>query len=203
MALYGSVDAVKQMLRADVASVFNADAEARLAALQLAVSAFIEHETGRVFGGTAMGEAIGVWARGVSHLLLLPKAVREVSSVVLSPVLTATGFAGGTTLDRPHWGATFVTATGEASALIRFDGVPWPELTVVTGTWEDARGGTVPPDITNIANLIIAEAYKREQASPNGAIGPDGSVIPLRNWLRDPLVDRTLAYWRAAAQVVI
>lgn len=203
MALYGSVAAVKQLLRADVGSTFNADQEARLEALRAAVSALIEHETGRVFGGTAQSESVGVWSRSPSPVLLLPKAIREVTSVVVGPLLTETGFSGGSVLPRSAWGATFVTRTGEAMALVRFDGTVWPELTVVTGTWEDARGGDVPPEIAYVCNYVVAEQFKREQASANGAIGPDGAVIPLRNWLKDPMVEKTLRHWMAASEVVI
>ena len=204
MPLYGSVDAIKAMLRADVGSTFNADQEARIAALRKWASFHIEQETGRTFGVAATSQTVAVDAPGDSHLLLLPKAVRTVSAVLLAPEWTGSGWTSGTPLTADDWRFAMVQRTGEALALRRVDAWYWPVLVVVTGTWEDADAdATVPDEITYVANYLAAERFKVEQASPAGQIGPDGSVLPIRNALSDPLVKSTLEAWRGSLEAVV
>ena len=49
---------------------------------------------------------------------------------------------------------------------------------------------------------MAKEQFKREMASPAGEIGPDGSVLPLRDWLREPAVRSAVAAWRVGPQAV-
>lgn len=198
MALYGSVDAVKAMLRADVGSVFNADQEARIVALRAAVSALIETETGRTFGVPTIETVAIRPGDRVGSTLLLPKALRSATTVTLDPTSTGTAWTGGTALALSAVEQGMVTSKGEALALVLTNGGTWPALVTVTGSWADTDGDTgVPTEITYIANYLIAERFKMEQASPAGQIGPDGSVIPVRNALRDPMVAAVLMDWRA------
>jgi hypothetical protein len=204
VALYGSVDAIKGLLRADVGSAFNADQEARIVALRKWASAYIEQETGRVFGVAAASETVAVETPGNDWLLLLPKAARTVTAVTLSPEWTGSGWTNGTPLAADEWRFAMVQRTGEALALRRVHGWHWPSLVVVTGTWEDADADlAVPDEIVYVANFLAAERFKLEQASPAGQIGPDGSVLPVRNVLKDPLVTAALARWTAARQAVV
>jgi len=204
MALYGSVNAVKTMLRADVGSTFNADADARLTALQKAVSAYIEDETGRTFGTGSVSETVVVRAPGNRVLLLLPKAIRTVTSVVVAPEWSGSAWTGGDTLTSADYLREQITDTGEALALRRLDTGTWPTVVVIGGTWADTDGdATVPDEITYAANYLIAERFKLEQASPAGQIGPDGSVVPIRNSLKDPLVMATLDAWRVETPVIV
>jgi hypothetical protein len=97
-----------------------------------------------------------------------------------------------------------VTRLGEALALRRTDYGWWPTVVVIVGTWADTDAdATVPDDITYAANYLISERFKLEQASPAGQIGPDGSVIPVRNSLKDPLVSATMDYWRVQTPVIV
>ena len=204
MALYGSTSAVKAMLRADVGSTFNADADTRLTALQKAVSAYIEGETGRTFGTGATSETIVVRTPGNRTILLLPKAIRTVTSVTVAPEWDGSAWTGGQALTSADYVREQVTRTGEALALRREDYGWWPTVVVVTGTWADTDAdANVPDDITYVANYLMAERFKLEQASPAGQIGPDGSVIPVRNSLKDPLVAARLDYWRVETPVIV
>lgn len=204
MALYGSVNAVKAMLRADVGSTFNADADARLTALRAAVSAYIEEQTGREFGVIATETvAIRPGPRTVD-LLLLPKPVRTISAVTLDPESTGTAWTGGTALPLTAFDLAMVLEDGTALAMQRTDGGTWPALVVIAANWGDADSvATVPDDITYAANYLIAERFKLEQASPAGQIGPDGSVVPIRNSLKDPLVTATVERWRLASRDLV
>lgn len=193
MPLYGTVAAAKAMLRADGASTFSADQDARLTALQKAVSLYIEQATGRQFGIVTI-EQVAVRRRGQAvYTLMLPKPVRTITAVTLDPVNTGTAWSGGTALPLSGVERAMITVRDEALALVRSDGDVWPMLTVVTGNWADSDSDTaVPDDITYVANYLMAERFKLEQASPSGQIGPDGSVVPIRDALRDSMVRETV-----------
>ncbi len=198
MALYGSIAATKQLLKADVGSVFNADQDARLVALQTAVSLLIEHETGRTFGTGATTESVVVTAPGVSPVLVLPKGLRTITTITREGSWTGTAYTGGTSVLGTIYRKTAIARTGEALSLTTIDGSYWVGIYTIVGTWEDTDGDAlVPDDITYVANYLMAERFKVEQASPAGFSGPDGAIVPIRNMMKDPIVKSTLDYHRA------
>lgn len=211
MATYGSAEAVEQLLRATTASVFNADQLARIANLLPVVSALIEAETGRTFGGGATNETVVVeggwrfpWQRGVSDLLVLPKGVRTIASVTVGGTWDGSAYTGGTVLATTAYRPIYRTLTGEYLALRMVDGSLWTWPAAIDGTWEDTDADTdVPAEITYLANYLAAERFKVEMASAAGQIGPDGSVIPIRNVFRDPLVQKTLDKWRISNEAMV
>lgn len=204
MPLYGSVQAARELLRALPGSSFNADQEARLVALRAAVSAWIEHETGRAFGDAAAAQTVAVSAPGVSDVLVLPKAVRTVDSVLVGATWNGSAWTGGAVLTADRYRPVFRTKTGEALGLAMASGAAWFGTVVVTGTWEDGDAdASVPDDITYLANRLVAEFFKAEQASASGTIGENGNVIPLKNATKDPLVAGILARWRVADRLVV
>lgn len=205
MALYGSVDAAKALLRASVGSAFNADQEGRLTALHKAVSALIDRETGRTFGtGPAATEVVAVRASGVSDVLILPRAVRTVSGVTVGAGWAAGAWTGGTALGTGDWRLVYRTQAGEYLGLLRVGGAYWLGDVLVAGTWEDADADNqVPDDITYVANLLMAEFFKREQQSSAAQIGPDGTPIFPRNPLKDPMVATTLDKYRVAGATAL
>ena len=203
---YGSATAVKQMLGPD-ATVYSADDDARIAALLKMASRTVEQETGAVFGdgATAVRE---VWGEG-GETLALPVGIRSVTSIVEGPTTwTGSAWTGGSALATADWrfGRGVVRqVSGSASTtayrtLLRVGGA-WSGLYVVTGLWGD-RLATVPDAITYAVNVMAKEQFKREMASPAGEIGPDGSVLPLRDWLREPAVRSAVAAWRVGPQAV-
>lgn len=204
MAQYGDVTAVKKMLRADAASTFSSDQDARLTALRLAVSAWIEDATGRTFGTGVTTETVVAHGNGRSPFLMLPKAARTVSSVTASPTWSGSTWTAGTTVAATEYRLAMPTPAGEHQAIEAINGNWWSGRYAVSGTFEDTDGDvTVPDDVTYIANYLIAERFKLEQASPSGSIGPDGSVVPVRDALRDPLVAAVIDKWRVSSRVVV
>jgi hypothetical protein len=179
MPTYGSANAVKAVLRADVTSTFNADQDTRITALLALASNYIESQTGAQFGVSA-SETIVIdtdWENG--ETLFLPKGIRSVTSITENPSW-AGSWTGGTAVTS----ATY-RLTGKASGqsfyrtITRTDG-SWAGNYVIIGVWED-QYPTVPDDVTWAVNTVVVELFKKQQASPAGQIGPDGSIIPLRD----------------------
>lgn len=213
MALYGSVDGIKRLLRSVDGSVFGADAEARIAILRSVASSWLEHEIGRTFGAGGGGSqtltvSTNPDAAGLYTLLLLPKGARSITQVVERPTWNGSAWTGGLALAGNVWRLDLIQQTGEALALRRIDGIGWYGTYRVAGTWEDAGAsvdgsGTVPAEIDYAANYVAAELFKKEQASPAGQIGPDGAILPLRDVLQDPLVQAIVTKWKASESAVI
>lgn len=180
MPTYGSAAAVKTVLRADTSSTFNADQEARITALLSLASAYVEEQTGAQFG-VSTAETIAVDSSlDDGEMLWLPKGIRSVSSIIESPTWNGTTWTGGTTIATSSYRLTSkVDSQSIYRTITRTDG-SWSGLCVITGVWED-QYPTVPDDITWVVNNVVVELFKKQQASPAGQVGPDGSVIPLRN----------------------
>ena len=201
--LYGDLDQVKAMLRPTGSASFNADADARLAALRAAVSLAIEQKTNRVFGGNATATTRTIDGRPgyADDVLMLPAPIRSVGAVEIVGDYAET-------LDADAYLPWSVDANGDAHALLRLRGYLWPmrdgvNRIAVTAVWSDeANGGDVPADITYAANYLIAELFKIEQASPAGFTGPDGATIPIRDPWKQEMVKAAIAKHRAAVELL-
>jgi hypothetical protein len=213
MALLGDPDTVERNLRSTPDSGLNADAAARLVDIQAAVTAFIEERTGRVFGEVGASEAVAVqaptvaafpYSAGASSLLILPKAVRTITSVVVDPEWSGSGWTDGTAVAATEYRPAMFTNNGDAMALERIDGTAWLGRYVITGTFEDADDdATVPDEITYVANLLIGEMFKYEQSSAAAKAGPDGQTLPLKNAVKHPVVDAILCRYAASTEYVV
>lgn len=207
MANYGSAASVKELLGPD-GGTWTAEQNNRITALLSLVSREIEHDTGAVFGSSA-SETREVRGQG-DETLFLDKGIRSVTSIVENPTTwTGSAWTGGTTLAATAWrfGPRSVRNLDSAGtqatcyrSLLRVDG-SWGGLYVVTGVWED-RVSAVPDEITSIANHVTALLFKTQIASPSASIGPDGSVVPIRNAFREPEVRRALDTWRVGAPLL-
>lgn len=212
MALLGDVATVARNLRSMPESGLNADATARLTDIRVAVTAFIEERTGRVFGEVGAPESVAVSApsvaafpgsTGASSLLILPKAIRTITSVVVGPQWSGSGWTGGTPVAATEYRPALFTNNGDAMALERIDGLAWSGRFVITGTFEDADDdATVPAEITYVANLLIGELFKYEQSSAAAKAGPDGQTLPLKNAVKHPVVAAILDRHAASTEYV-
>jgi hypothetical protein len=214
MALYGDLDIVKAMLRPRESSVAGADADARLGALQVAVSAYIEEKTGRTFGGGPAAASSVIVVAPVRYLygeavtystrLFLPKGIRSVTEVAYDPEYDGADWSGGTVIDPELYVPALVAMDGTAMAIESVAGDGWSGRYLVTGTWaNDDDDEDVPGEISYIANYLIAEAYKAENTSAAAVAGPDGSTLPLKNPYKNQLVETVLAKHSTAASEII
>lgn len=180
MPTYGSANAVKAVLRADTSSTFNADQETRITALLSLASAYIENATGCQFGVSTPETIVIETGLDDGVTLWLPKGIRTLTSITEEPTWNGTTFTGGTAIGTSSYRLSD-KASGQAfyRTITRTDGI-WSGLYVIVGVWED-QYPTVPDDITWVVNNIVIELFKKQQASPAGNVGPDGSVIPLRD----------------------
>jgi hypothetical protein len=203
MAIYGDLEQVKAMLRPTDTAAFSSDALARLSLLQSAVSSQIEDRTGCVFGGTSapITRTIDGASADWTDVLLLPTPIRSVSGIaIVGDAPEAVSAA-----DYVLWN---VDRQGNAHAIRRIQNGAWPlangvDRIEVTGVWSNTEvGGDVPDDVTYVANYLIAEIFKSEQASPAGFTGPDGATVPIRNPWKTELVAGVIRKYGVARQVV-
>jgi hypothetical protein len=172
----------------------------RLQQLDEEISRLIELKTGRIFGGEA-GATPRVVSLPVSPwqtVLLLPTAIRSVTSVVITGDAAETVASTGYVLDLG------TELTGDYHALRRIDGSAWPvndgrSTLTITGQWANtAPGGAVPPEIVAAATFLVTEEWRLRQSSPAGEIGPDGMTIRPRNPWNFEIVKTALDHYGAA-----
>lgn len=206
MPLYGSIATVKQMLQPTVASPWTADQEAHLAGIQASVSAAIEADLGRTFGAP-VADTTELFFAGSNAVVLFDRTARAVTSVAVGGTLDGRTVTGGTPLASTGWTPyPYDGGRGLIYGLRLLGGAGWGSddprgrpatPVVVVGDFSDADAdAVVPEDLTDVANFLIAETFKYRGASPAGFVGPDGTVVPIRNPWNDPLVKRTLDAYR-------
>lgn len=218
MTLYGDMDHIHQLLRPKDGAAIGGDHQARLDAIQVAVSSYIDKQTGRSFGdgpasGPATASSIVVVApealiygqrRGASARLWLPKAIRTISSVAFDPVWSGTAWSGGTVVPTTEYVPDEMTTDGNALALVSVSGDVWFGRYLITGTWEDSDAdNVVPADLSYIADYLIAEVFKAEQTSAAAVSGPDGATLPMKNPYKNPLVATVLDKYRVGEGAVV
>lgn len=203
---YGSIARVKQQLQPTVTSAWTTDQDAVLADIQHSVSAGIEREVGRTFGAPVTDTTQTFWA-GCDPVLIFDRPARTITSVTVGGTVSNTTVTGGSLLPPTSW-IPYPSAPvqGLVYGLRLLSGSDWGvsdgagrPLTpvVVTADFADSDDdAAVPDDVTDVANYLIAETFKYRGASPAGFVGPDGSVIPIRNPWNDPLVKRVFDAYR-------
>lgn len=198
MPTYGSANAVKAILRADVSSTFNADQDTRITALLSLASAHIEQQTGAQFG-VSSSETIVVESSYDDEMLFLPKGIRSITTITENPTWNGS-WSGGNAI-----ASSTYRLTGKAQSqpfyrtLTKVDGA-WSGQYVIAGIWED-QYPSVPDDVTWAVNTIVVELFKKQMASPAGQIGPDGSIIPLRDVFQQTEIKNIISKYRVGSIV--
>jgi hypothetical protein len=203
VALLGDIETVKVMLRATENISFGADIDQRLTQIQQAVTAGIEAETNRTFGDAGSATTELIWA-GESDVIVLPRPAWSVTSVTYGGTLAGTTITGGTDILAGEIVHTLRDSAGRIIAIRTPYQWTRGAALAVTAVYADgnAVGDTSVPDaISYAANYLIAEVFKREQASPAGFLGPEG-VVPMRDVWKDPTVTRILREYTLREVVV-
>lgn len=201
MASYGSTAGIKALLE-NQDSEWPESQESRLLDLLKVTSILIEQETGAVFGD-AQDVTVVVEQYG-GHLLFLPKGLLSLTSITADPVWSLSGWTDGEVLTADLYRLPMPSPNGVVRAIQMVGNWlsnAWYGTYLVTGRWED-QSETVPDDIHYLANYISAEIFKKQQASPAGFTGPDGSTVPIRNVFKEPEVQKILDRYRVNAGLV-
>lgn len=213
MTVYGDLDQVKKMLRPNTSTTFDADVDARLAAIQYAVSVAIDNKLGRSFGLPVSDTTHLVFA-GRSSLLILPTPARVITSVTMGGTVAGSTMTGGTALDSAEWVYDPVDRdTGLIFGLRLLSGGNWGTVDVynrpitpvkIIGDFATSdEDAVIPEEIGYIADYLTAETFKAENASASGSIGLEGEFVAPRNPWNDMLVKEILDKYRTLAEVAI
>jgi len=199
MAVYGSIEGVRALVQATEGDDFGTDMQTRMEELLPVVSALIESETGAVFDAAATAVPRVVDDVPLGPTLYLPVGLRSVTSITEAPVWGGVTWSGGTLLTADLYRLAGRSQTGIYRTLRATSG-NWLGRYLITGVWED-QVVSVPPEIDYIANYAAAEIFKKQNASPAGFAGPDGSVVLFRDVFRETEVRKILERHRVGLGV--
>lgn len=222
MVAYGDAAQVKVMLRADESIPFGADIDSRIEALNLAISAAVDEETGRTFGVAGADTTEIHWV-GPYDTIILNRPATAITKITYGGTVSGSIMTGGTDILATDLVITIMDHKGRITAIRpgnmgagyiwSWYDTPQPFAVytrtpvAVTATY-DVYGydaGTVshvPADITYIVTYMISERLKLEKAGPAGFTGPAGDIVPVRDVFSDPLVKRVLTKYRVKELVV-
>lgn len=200
MAVYGSLAAVKKLVQATEGDEFGTDQEARMTELLPVVSVLIESETGAVFADDPTATTRVIEDVPVGRTLYLPVGLYSVTSIQANPVSwDGTVWTGGTLLAADDYRLAGQNRDGVYRTILGVN-ASWGGRYVITGIWENQVDG-VPPEITYVANYAASEIFKKQNASPAGFAGPDGSVVLFRDVFKETEVRRILDMHRVGVGV--
>jgi hypothetical protein len=110
-----------------------------------------------------------------------PWGMKDITAVFVDGTWNGTIWEDETEVESDSWRLVFVNQDGWAHGLL-LPGVGYGSVRV-TASWEDgAESLTVPPDIREAANLVVADQWRTNHQSPAGEIGPPGLAV----FIRDP-----------------
>ena len=197
MVAYGDNTGAARMLEPDTPDGFDAALTTRIAAMREVVSRLIDDCTGRTFGAVGTARQIIVPIHTLGSVLVLPVPARAITQILYGFDDEAGVISGGTALTTDAWTVALRDGSGNITALRAHNWWPGYGSVAITGTWaDDGNSMTVPDEINWATNYLTAKSIAEENASPAGAIGPDGSVVPIRNPWNEPKVKAVLAKYR-------
>lgn len=181
--------------------------DARLTALDAALTALFEAKAGRRWADGAPGsETRAVTVRiGAGHSGILPLPAPGVRSLV---AVTA-----GAAWDGAAWSGGEIVPDEAALPVWEHDGTflglrlglawpwgagawyggSWTGTLLVEAVWADAPEWPVPADVREAVTFLVAEEYKQEVSSAESQIGPDGLAVRTRNPWRYERVQGAIA----------
>lgn len=179
---YADLTAVKRILDLEQLDAESAAiADARLAALDDALSRLFDTKVGRTWTGAGGSQTRTVLApRLHSDLLPLPDGgILTLGSVVVGAQWTGSAWTGGNQVAAAEVLPDLKTPDGAYLALRHAYGWGWTGPVRVTASWAD--GGSAPDEVVEALTFVVAEEYKQEKASPEAMVGPDGLQVSTRN----------------------
>lgn len=202
MVDYGDLAMIKRML-ASTGTTYDANTDARLAALNTSISRVLEHVLGRTFGTAPPPEGTTrlVYGRG-SDMLFLPTPAWLIASVSVGGVVEGDQMTGGSLVAAGAWVVGIEDPGGQIYALMRSGGY-WgvAEPVNVTAYWADADvDTTLPVEIVTAVNKLVCETYKGENVP---VVTDEGIVVPRRDPWADAFVTRVIAHYQISSRELV
>jgi hypothetical protein len=199
---YGDMVMIKRMLAATGTS-YDANTDARLAALNTSISRLLEDVLGRTFGTAPPPEGTTrlVYGKGTS-MLILPTPAWLVASVSVGGAVESDVMTGGTMLGAGAWVVGIEDPSGQISGLLHASGFwGWGEPINVTAYWADRDSDTdVPVEIVAAVNKLVVDTYKGENVP---IVTDDGIVVPRRDPWADPFVARVITHYKISSRELV
>ena len=188
MAAYADLPTVKAMLNLD-----GTDADERLDALNVALSALLDDALGRSFGAAAIPETREAVVPAASPRLVTTTGIRTVTAIETGGTWDGSAWQDGEAVPATDYRLTLLDHSGLYWGIDALVG-SWSGTVRVTATWGDQSEALVPSEIVEAANVLVATAYKRDEAGASGdLVGPDGMPVIPRNGWNDERVKRAIA----------
>jgi hypothetical protein len=203
---YGDPALIRKMIRAVPSMETDEDVDARIAALNSAVSSALEEACERTWGAPVADTTEIVWV-GPGDTIVLPRPARTITSITYGGTVTGATMTSGTVVDDSELYYPIVDRNGLVYAIRSNTASVWwwnwayltpsayyPQTPVaITGDFTSSDNDTtVPDDITYIASYMVVERLKVEKSSTSFGIGPAGEIVPVRDVFADPLVKRII-----------
>lgn len=184
---YADLPTVKAML-----NLSGAFQDARLDALNETVSALLDDAMGRMFGVAAVPETREVEAHDAARIVTTT-GIREVEAIAVGGDWDGTAWQDGEIVATTDYRLTLLDHSGLYWGIDALTGA-WSGTVRITATWGDQPEASVPPEVAEAASVLVATAYKRDEAGASGdLIGPDGMPVIPRNGWNDERVKRAIA----------
>jgi hypothetical protein len=207
---YGDPALIRKMIRAVPSMETDEDVDARITALNSAVSSALEEACERTWGAPVSDTTEIVWV-GPGDTIVLPRPARTITSITYGGTVTGATMTGGTVVDDSELYYPIVDRNGLVYAIRSNTASVWwwnwayltpsayyPQTPVaITGDFTSSDNDTtVPEDITYIASYMVVERLKVEKSSTSFGIGPAGEIVPVRDVFADPLVKKIIDKYR-------
>jgi hypothetical protein len=202
---YGDIAQVKKMYRPTENTAYGADIDARLTAIQKAISRDLEYKLFGTIGAPITDTTQLVYA-GPYASLILPIPARAITSVTVGGTISGSTITNGTLYTPDMFAFDPIDQQGRILGLRLVSGSGWgwsapdgtPLVPVqIVGDFTDSDNDTtVPDDVTYAANLLILRTFQRETTGVAGVSGEDGTFAPPSNPWNDPIVKDVIARYR-------
>lgn len=211
---YADLDAVRTIANLGPQGE-SAAVDARLVALDDALSLIFEEKTGRRWAeGAAVAETRSVALRAnAGGLVPLPHpGIRSLVGVTVGAIWDGTAWTDGELVPAdavlPVWesdGAYLGLRLGLAWpwGSGAWYGGSWTGTALVEAVWADAPLWPIPADVREALTFLVTEEYKQEIASPESTVGPDGLAVRTRNPWRFERVQGAIERHRLRPAVVV
>lgn len=189
MSDYADLETVKSPNMLDIDG---SQHDARLDALNASLSRAFEHKVRRRFGNPEADRTVvipaGAWIPSYVRTwtaypsLYLDTPLRSLTSLLAGPTWDGDSWENGTTLTITDY-RLVVGEDGLTRKIEWLNGLAYPGPWVISGQWADQPDGTVPDDVVEALNVLVAGMFRKDKAEDGEVSGPEGFKFrPANPW---------------------